>query len=78
MTVESKIDLILLKQGLIHVYNYHSEYEIFERKKIEEFPNKRETSSLHFHFFRKERAKKLIDDINFNLDKIATAEKADS
>jgi len=78
MTFESKIDLILLKQGLIHVYNYHTEYEIFEKKKIEEFPDTRETSSLHFHQFRKERTKKLIDDLNFNLEKIATAEKADS
>ena len=78
MTFESKIDLILLKQGLIHVYNYHSESERYEIKKIEEFSDTRESSSLYFHQFRKERTKKLIDDLNFNLGKIATAEKAES
>jgi len=78
MTFESKNDLIMIRQGLLHVYNFHLESEKIEKEVIEQFPEKKELSSIHFHNFRKERARKLIHDINFNLEKIATAEKASS
>ena len=78
MIFESKIDLILLRQGLLHVFNFHAQCEKNEKEVIDKFPENKELSSLHFHQFRKERAKKLIFDINFSLDKIATAEKAAS
>ena len=78
MNFESKNDLILIRQGLLHVYNFHLESEKIEKEVIEQFPEKNELSSFHFHNLRKERARKLIHDINFNLEKIATEEKASS
>lgn len=80
MLIENKLDLTLIRQGLLHVYNFHDQAEEIE-KKIDNLKYKiaaNNESRVAFHASRKARAKNLINAIDTNLENLATKEKAES
>lgn len=77
MNIESKEDLIVIRQGLLHVVTHHSLAEEIETDIMKLNTHPDDTALMQaFHKKRKERAKNLINAIDINLENLATKEKS--